>query len=822
MKIKTRLAIMLLIFFISFSPISLSTLPDYSQASNYEEITEDQEWATDKTIDRDVFVGSAATLTIKKGVTITFNNKNIHVYGKMIVSGTMKNPVIFKKAEGSQNYSISIWQGGNLIMRNADVSGGGGFYPWVLQNNSIINTSYAVAYGSYQGAVHAGGGTLSVQGSNFHDNDVAMYVDAGSAGKVITNRSKFSNNSQLDIAYASNNEAYKVDGRYNWWGSAGGPSRICSEGDECYFDKIKGAVDTTDWLTSENFHDPVVIIPGIFGSQEEDGIWKIDPIFHVYDNLIDEFIENGYVSGKDLFVFPYEWRDSNVKNAIKLRYKIAEIKAIANWPKVDIVAHSMGGLLAREYIQSNVYQKDIDQLITLGTPNNGSPEIYPLWEAGKAIGAVQSGMKKFLNQEMEEAGYWDMFDYIRNRPVSSAQELLPNYEYLYDVDSKQSLIYPSGYPFNVFLDNLNNEINVKKLVNVEYTKIAGNVGSNISTISGFNVIKVDMGTIWEHGYPLSFEIPIVGDRGTTNGVGDGTVPLSSAKSVDIWSDSYLELNSSHTDLPTKAQKDVLETLTGNRPTSEVTDSLIKNMLQVLVHSPVDIQIVSPSGKKYGKDFENNTNFESIGGSYYTGYDTENEFITIPDPEDGEYRILTKGTGDGEYRIETTKVSEDPADSSKVLESAVTMRGIAVIDESEELSVEVKGDVVIDKNTEIVSPPPPPIIPPATIPAAPPVTPIINQTQATTNVATVVAKKKSHKKKTKSHKKKVKKTKISKAPVRITKVLGVSVNKNVKQKNPIAKSWSYVIKKSTTVWQNTTKAAKTLKDIIFKPLKYFKR
>ena len=32
----------------------------------------------------------------------------------------------------------------------------------------------------------------------------------------------------------------------------------------------------------------------------------------------------------------------------------------------------MGGLLAREYIESDYYEDDIDQLITIGTPHLGS------------------------------------------------------------------------------------------------------------------------------------------------------------------------------------------------------------------------------------------------------------------------------------------------------------------------------------------------------------------------------------------------------------------------------------------------------------------
>lgn len=50
--------------------------------------------------------------------------------------------------------------------------------------------------------------------------------------------------------------------------------------------------------------------------------------------------------------------------------------------KVDVVGHSMGGLLAREYAafpgykqEANFYSGDIRRLVTLGTPHNGSPLI---------------------------------------------------------------------------------------------------------------------------------------------------------------------------------------------------------------------------------------------------------------------------------------------------------------------------------------------------------------------------------------------------------------------------------------------------------------
>ena len=54
------------------------------------------------------------------------------------------------------------------------------------------------------------------------------------------------------------------------------------------------------------------------GRKEE---WQIDPIFHVYDNLIETLEANGYVEGTDLFPFAYDWKKSNADTAQKLKMK---------------------------------------------------------------------------------------------------------------------------------------------------------------------------------------------------------------------------------------------------------------------------------------------------------------------------------------------------------------------------------------------------------------------------------------------------------------------------------------------------------------------
>ncbi|NTW27504.1 MAG: alpha/beta hydrolase, partial [Candidatus Moranbacteria bacterium] len=707
MKIKRKLAIILLIFFINLSPISLSSLFNNSQAVVSQDINFDQEWTTDQVIDKVVTIRAGVTLTVRSGVTLTFDSGSINVLGKMVISGTSENPVKMRRSENSASYSVAVSPGGNLVMRNVDMSGAGAGV-FQVQNKTYLNTAYA----AYQGGIHMKGGSLDAQGCNFHDNDVAIYVNNNSTGKVVVNRSKFSNNKLLDVAFEDRLQSDIINFKYNWWGNASGPQETCEVyGTEkyCYYDKIGGSVDFSDWLREENFHDPVIIVPGIMGSWKltNGGELKLDPIFGTYDDLVEIFEKNGYEKGKDLFEFPYQWRDSNVNNAKLLHDKIAEIKQEKNWPKVDLVAHSMGGLMAREYIESSYYKNDIDQLVTMGTPHAGSPEDYLIWDGGSmppSSSAIIGYISKLVfKQEAEEAGYDNIFDYLHKMPIKSVQELLPTYDYLYDVESNKLRSYLNGesYPKNIFLDNLNLPSNKNKLGNVEVTNITGKLKSN-KTINKIRVERPSSSEddIWAHGKPENYD-SLFGDHGLEYGSGDGTVPAESAEKIS--SDRKIELAAAHSELPSEGAATAYSILAGKNPQVSVNKTLIGNMLAIFGFSPIDIQVISPSGLKYGKDFENDKSFKNINGSYYTGFDTENEFITIPNPEEGKYRIVTQGTEEGgDYRIEVSNVSRND-DAGQVTASTVAISGIATPEKIEESKVEVSGDLVVKENLDILAP-----------------------------------------------------------------------------------------------------------------------
>lgn len=696
MKLNKKLGFFL-IFTITLAPISFSNIFVRSQTIDPEFISGYQEWTQSRSVNGLVTVNTGATLVIKNGVTLAFNGGSILVKGNLIVSGTVKNPVKFQRAEGAGYYSIRVDSGGKLTMRNSDMSGAG-LMAVPIGSNSLLNTARAF----YEGGINMNGGTLNVQGSNFHDNDVAINISRSSAGKVIVNRSKFSNSQTLDVYYNSASASPSVDFRYNWWGNSSGPSQICEEGYGCYYDKLDGKIDVSSHLTQEDFRDPVIIIPGILGSFDFWGEKKLDPFLHTYDHLYETFKLNGYTPEQKLFAFPYEWRDSNIANAQKLKTKIDEIKQATGWPKVDIVAHSMGGLLAREYIESGYYSNDVDQLVTIGTPQKGAPKDYLTWEGGKMATSKFDFLAMFMEDifraESKMNGFSNIFDYIQNRPILSIQQLLPIYSYLYD-DGKQR-IYPTNYPANLFLETLNNTAGISKLHNVEFDNIVGNLDGSDSTISRIDVVESDDDLLWEHGYPEDFD-SLLGDHGLEYGDGDGTVPLESASLQTA--DEKIEINAKHGALPEEAAEETFELLTKHSPQNISLSKRIKNIISIFVYSPIDIQVIAPGGKWIGRNIKNLPEENQIPGAYYTGYEgVDSEFLTIPDPENGEYTIVTQGTDNDTYRIEISKLTEDPSDG-KVTEITGALSGTATIGTEEEKNITVKSDKIITESGDTTAP-----------------------------------------------------------------------------------------------------------------------
>ncbi len=492
----------------------------------------------------------------------------------------------------------------------------------------------------------------------------------------------------------SNNCKERVYLKNNWYGSEDG---LRSEDSFT----ITGDYNLDGFKKNKMIVDPVILIPGILGSAfNTKGELKIDPIWHKYDDLVKSFKKNGFKENENFFAFPYDWRRTNKDTAILLKYKIKQVKEKTKISKVDVVAHSMGGLVAREYVENGDYKNDIDQLIFLGTPQKGSPKSYLMWEAGGGFLKKQDRLlRHHLNHEANEKGYDDLGKYVREK-IPSVQELLPDYDYLVDTEKNNELKkYFEGYPRNEFLEKLNEKENLTKLKNLQIINFVGKNG-NSDTISKIKIKKKEVKDKWKHGYPNDFDNKN-GDRGLIRNTGDGTVPLSSAMSIGANIEKEFKVN--HTALPTKTQCEIIKELTGYFVDENVEEEDqvckyidkwdIPNMLLFQVFSPIDIQIIAPDGKRVGKNFETGGFYDEIEGAYYTGYDTDTEFVTIPNPIDGEYKVLTQGTSDGNYKIEATDISQN--DNDEVSEQTLIFEGETILDKRYQHQFTIKNSSILN-------------------------------------------------------------------------------------------------------------------------------
>jgi pimeloyl-ACP methyl ester carboxylesterase len=173
------------------------------------------------------------------------------------------------------------------------------------------------------------------------------------------------------------------------------------------------ALPITSTTISENRDD--VIASRVIESAQ---LVKFIPEIGVYGALLKALENHGGYRRGDIdapsldgdhdtyYLFAYDWRRDNVESARKLAAKIEEIKRRTNKPdlRFDIIAHSMGGLIARYYAMYGERDvlgderprpdwrgaQSIGCLALIGTPNAGSMDAlrsliygYSITEAGK-------------------------------------------------------------------------------------------------------------------------------------------------------------------------------------------------------------------------------------------------------------------------------------------------------------------------------------------------------------------------------------------------------------------------------------------------------
>jgi pimeloyl-ACP methyl ester carboxylesterase len=159
------------------------------------------------------------------------------------------------------------------------------------------------------------------------------------------------------------------------------------------------------------------IIEGIFADRISTG----------YDRLIRYFHQKGYGNGftdsskPPLIVVPYDWRNSVSMSASRELGTIMSKISQQGYEQVDILAHSLGGLVARYYCKF-VESTRINRMIMLGVPHFGAPRMYSL---------LKVGLLKPIFSDISH-GTWIRGERLRNLAshFPSMYELLPDRGYL--------------------------------------------------------------------------------------------------------------------------------------------------------------------------------------------------------------------------------------------------------------------------------------------------------------------------------------------------------------------------------------------------------
>ena len=187
----------------------------------------------------------------------------------------------------------------------------------------------------------------------------------------------------------------------------------------------RGATISKELMLHDDPSDPDVNADGITATRLMPdlhlmpGIWKIDGYGKVAFAIRRDF---AVTNGVNFFEFAYDWRRDNRVNAKRLARAahgwLAGYRARTNpKAKLILVAHSMGGLVSRYFLEVLDGWKDTRALITFGTPHRGSLN---------AVDGLANGVSK------GPFGFLDLSALTRS--FTSMYQLLPTYECFDDGD----------------------------------------------------------------------------------------------------------------------------------------------------------------------------------------------------------------------------------------------------------------------------------------------------------------------------------------------------------------------------------------------------
>lgn len=380
----------------------------------------------------------------------------------------------------------------------------------------------------------------------------------------------------------------------------------------------------------------IILLPGLGASWNYEAMildankspeeWFMTPGVKVYDGLIQTLQNAGYTINQNLFVFNYDWRKPVEGIANDLKDYIGRHPPPAG-TKINLIGHSLGGLVARTYIQENP-NNQIDKLITIGSPHKGAVKSYYVWE-GADLAKGLTGWQRIgagILVQLKKRGFENNVETIRHI-IPGLKDLLPTFTYLKKGGSEKPL--SEMQQRNTWLESLNTPP-LPVLLTSKSNTIVGLKGDTLRWINTQSRDPFDqlLGK-WVDGKPTTDEFAI----------GDNTVLSESARLPEA---TIVELqNTGHSELvETTAGQQAIVNLLGLSPSSIVAAPQVDYIpaLVFQMASPAKITVFNPTNQKVA----------------------ENEkLVVVTNPQTGSYKVVVSPEGaGGSYRLLVGKLTQN--------------------------------------------------------------------------------------------------------------------------------------------------------------------